>query len=75
MISDREWDEMRNAAQLRFKLLKDEIRETRQGNRKDAIQGVANAAAAEQTSTEIETEDTRARDDEISRILEADTGQ
>ena len=78
MISDREWDEMRVAKQLRLKLLREEIRRTRQGNRQDAIEGVANAAteqargAAAQSGSE---EERRERDIAISEILEQNPGQ
>jgi hypothetical protein len=44
MITDQEWDEMRTEAQLRLRLLRDEIRDYRRGNRAQALEGVANAA-------------------------------
>jgi hypothetical protein len=44
MIRDSEFDEMRLEAQLRLRLLRDEIKAFRKGNREDALEGVRNAA-------------------------------
>lgn len=73
MISDREWDEMRNASQLRLALLRDEIRATRRGNRSDAINEIEGAVnATEQTTGEDATRaegSTPERDAAIAAIL------
>lgn len=47
MISDREWDEMRVQAKDRLRMLREEIRQTRAGNRQFAIEGIEDAQLSE----------------------------
>lgn len=73
MISDREWDEMRNANQLRLRLLRDEIRETRRGNRDeaiDAIEGVADATNERPDTEGATAQETANRDAAIQAVLD-----
>lgn len=69
MISDREWDEMRNASQLRLLKLRDEIRATRRGNREEAIsqiEGEVNGTEYPETAAPGKTQE---RDAAIAAIL------
>lgn len=74
MITDAEWDEMREAARMRLRFLRDEIKDYKAGNRAYILEGVADAASSEQNSLPAApaepTDDERLKSIGVSKILE-----